>query len=462
MADPLGYIKNRREEAPRKPAGDPPSGFGEDDASLSRTRLEIQAGRCIDCGAPFCEIQGCPAHNRIPDWIGMVYSGKWRTALDMLHATNNFPEITGRVCPAYCEPACILSIGHEPVTIRQIELRIAERGWAEGWIAPETGTLRTGRRVAVIGSGPAGLAAAQQLNRSGHAVTVYERDDRIGGILRYGIPDFVLDKKILDRRIGQLAAEGVSFETRVDVGVDLSIGYLKRSFDLTLVIIGSRQPRDLVIPGRELTGIVPAMEFLTLQNRAVAGEFSPDESPFFARGRNVAVIGGGEIGNCCVETCRRQGAAGLTLVEISPSGRDSDNIALSWPLGDAHSERPGHPDGCGIFRGMTVDRFVGDGGSVSGCILSGTGTEPAGEGEQLLKADMVILALDSPRVESGPLIRNLELETDERGNIRVDADYRTTSPGIFAAGSCVLGDSPIVRAIAEGRKAAAAVNRYLS
>ena len=472
MADPFGFIKYQREESPRPRDKDLSRGFRETGFPLRPHRLEHQAERCIDCGIPFCEIQGCPARNRIPDWIAMAGHDKWKEALELLHSTNNFPEFTGRLCPASCETACILSIGHTPVTIRRIELEIAERGWKEGWVVPEPPLFHTGKKIAVVGSGPSGLAAAQQLVRAGHTVTVFDRDDRVGGILRYGIPDFVLEKWVLDRRIDQMIGEGAYFETSVNVGVDLSIGYLRRTFDVVIVLTGSRIPRDIQIPGRELSGIHYALEFLSRQNRRTAGDNLPDDTALHAGGKRVTVIGGGETGEYCVETIRLQGASEIVQLDIAPE-TEPGNERLAWPFASENrAVAPSPDDGCVRLRGLLTREFSGKDGAVNGLVL-----EPAAAGASVetspvlreitgggfaLDTDMVILALGFAHVERGPLVSNLSLETDEKGNLLVDEKFMTSSAGVFAGGDCVLGGTSVIWAINQGRRVAEAVDRYLS
>ncbi len=466
MADPFGYLKHQRKEFAR----DEEIAGGNSRQVLSASHTELQAGRCIDCGTPFCEILGCPAMNRIPDWIGMVNSRKWRTALHMLHARNNFPEITGRVCPAPCESACILSISHEPVTIRQIECEIAECGWESGWIVPEPPTAPSGRRVAIIGSGPAGLAAAQQLARKGHAVTVYEREDRMGGILRYGIPDFLLDKRMLERRISQLSAEGIIFESRVDAGIDLSIGYLMRSFDAVLVIERSGMPIDPDLPGREYHGIIQAMDFLTMQNRVVAGDISTDDNPVSARGKKVMVIGDGELAAYCVETARRQGAAEITVVEIPVSSAEVSGRRFLWPMAADASETAAGVGKRSTITGMTVEKFSGDNGSLTGCRLKRVEKLPANtpnrkhvepEADTLaLPVDMAILALGFCSNDSGPQFRNLFRETEKADTPLLKKTRDSTSRRVFTASDAVMGGVPVILAIANGRNVAESIDRY--
>ena len=428
---------------------------------LSPDRLDHQAERCMDCGIPFCEVYGCPAGNRIPDWITMVSLGKWRTALDLLHSTNNFPEITGRLCEAPCEAACVLSINFSPVTVKQIELQIAERGWREGWIVPEPAPFRTGKKIAVVGSGPAGLAAAQQLVRSGHGVAIFDRESRVGGILRYGIPDFALEKPALDRRIDQLIGEGVTLETGVDVGADLSIHYFRRTFDVVVITTGSRKPRDVIVPGRSLGGVHFAMDFLIQQNRRVAGEYIPEDQVVSGKGARVAVIGGGEAGAYCIAACRRNGASDIVQIELKPAPAPDQTIPR-WPdmPEEHHASDPLSEARTRLF-GAGVDRFIGNEGNVSGIVIKTAEDRSAELRTETVAADLVLLALGFEHAEQGSLVRKLSLETDEKGNLKMNDRFMTSAEAVFAAGDCVLGGSSVVQAIARGRRVAEAVNRYL-
>ncbi|MEW6355451.1 MAG: glutamate synthase subunit beta [Planctomycetota bacterium] len=473
MGKPKGFLEYARKDPHKRPIGERVQDYREIEQPLSLEELREQAARCMDCGVPSCHAYGCPLSNRIPDFNDMVFKGQWQRALDLLHAKNNFPEITGRICPALCEAACTLSINQKAVSIRQIELQIIERGWREGWIQPQPAEQKTGRRVAIIGSGPASLAAAQQLARMGHDVTVFEKADRVGGILRYGIPDFKLEKRILDRRLEQLRAEGVKFEMNVDAGVDLSAGYLQRTFDAILIAAGARVPRDLDIPGRNLKGIHFALDFLVQQNRRNAGDAIPKDVEITAMRKAVVVIGGGDTGSDCVGTCIRQGAKGVTQIELLPqpaSDRLEDNPWPTWPLILRTSSS--HEEGCERMWSIITKEFVGENGAAKklSCIrIEWSGPDESGRSsfkeipgsEFDLKVDLVLLALGFLRVEHGPLIRDLGVETDQRGNIRVDEAHMTNVPGVFAAGDSVLGASLVVRAISLGRKAAEGLDRYL-
>jgi len=434
--------------------------------------LKDQAARCMDCGVPSCHSFGCPLANRIPDWNDLVYRGKWQKALDLLHATNNFPEITGRICPAPCEAACTLDISKNPVTIRQLELQIIENGWQQGWIKPQPPLEKTGKRVAIIGSGPAGLAAAQQLARMGHDVVVFEKDNRIGGLLRYGIPDFKLDKKILDRRLEQLRQEGVQFRTDVAVGEDISARYLRKMFHAICITMGAGQPRDLAVPGRGFENVHFAMEYLKQQNQINAGDSLKSQRIITARDKIVAVIGGGDTGSDCVGTAVRQGAKEVHQFEIlpqPPQERPGDTPWPNWPRILRTSSS--HQEGChrhwsvmtkklsGIevrvsqLHGIQVN-WVQDGSSWKVQEIPGT--------EFTLDVDLVLLAMGFVHVQHNKLVEDLALALDDKGNIKTDSNYMTSIPGVFAAGDAIKGASLVVHAIHLGRQAAEAIDRYLT
>jgi len=491
MGKPDGFLVYERCDAPKRPVAERIRDFAEIEQRLPVRQLENQAARCMDCGVPYCHTFGCPVKNVIPDWNDMVYRKHWRQALDLLHATNNLPEVTGRVCPAPCEAACTLAINQPAVSIRQIELQIVEHGWERGWIQPEPAPFRTGRKVAVIGSGPTGLAAAQQLARAGHETVVFEKADRPGGILRYGIPDFKLEKWVIDRRIEQMRAEGVVFETGVEAGLDISVRYMRRTFDAVLIAAGARTPRDLAVPGRDLDGIHFAMTFLTQQNRRNAekdsrslpseGPSSAEEAPgvlprdaaIWARDRRVVVIGGGDTGADCVGTARRQGAREIVQLELlpkPPAERPPDNPWPTWPRTLRSSSS--HEEGCTRFWSVATREFVGQEGRVSKlrCVklrwsepdAAGRATFQEVPGSEFeVEADLVLLAMGFVRVEHGPLIEDFGLEVTDRGSLAVDPRFMTTAEGVFAAGDSVLGASLVVRAIDLGRQAAAAINRFL-
>ncbi|HEX9205583.1 MAG TPA: glutamate synthase subunit beta [Candidatus Deferrimicrobiaceae bacterium] len=474
MVKPTGFLEFDREDPPHRSVEDRVRDFREIEELLPESRLQQQAARCMDCGIPFCHAYGCPVKNRIPDWNDMVHRNQWRRALELLHATCNLPEITGRVCPAPCETACTLAINLPAVTIRHIELQIVEHGWREGWIRPEKPEYRTGRRVAVIGSGPAGLPAAQQLARRGHEVVVFEKADRIGGLLRYGIPDFKLEKWVIDRRLEQMREEGVVFETGVNAGVDVSAGYLRRTFDAIVLATGATVPRDLPIPGRELAGIHFAMDFLTGQNRASAGDTIPAGERISATGKHVVVVGGGDTGSDCIGTSRRQGAASITQIELLPQPPENRAPRNPWPLWPVVLRTSSsQEEGCERVWSVQTRAFSGEGGRVRKleCVkLDWSEPDAAGRrtfreipgSEFSIPADLVLLAMGFVHVEHGPLVRDLGVSTDPRGNLVVDGTLHTSVPGVFGAGDSVVGASLVVRAIDLGRLAADGVDRYLS
>jgi NAD(P)H-dependent glutamate synthase small subunit len=472
MANPTGFRTESREEAPKRPVAERVKDHREVEERLPLEKLEKQASRCMDCGIPFCHMYGCPLGNLIPDFNDLVYRKQWRKALELLHARNPFPEITGRICPALCEAACTLSVGHEPVTIRQIEMEIVERGWENGWIAPQPAAHRSGKRVAVIGSGPAGLAAAQWLARRGHRVVVFEKAEKPGGILRYGIPDFKLEKRFLDRRLEQLQAEGVVFETGVEAGADISARYLRKSFDAILLAAGARIPRDLNVPGRELDGMYQALDFLTQQNRINMGEEVAGER-ISAEGKDVVVIGGGDTGADCIGTCRRQGAREITQIELlpePPADRPADNPWPTWPR--ILRESSSHKEGCERLWSIGTKEFLGKKGKVEKlhCVKLDWSKGPNGnwtfreiEGTDFeISAQLVLLAMGFVHVEHGPLVKDLGLQTDARGNIVSDEEGKTAVSGVFVAGDAASGASLVVRAMDSGIKAARALDASLA
>jgi glutamate synthase (NADPH/NADH) small chain len=474
MGKPTGFLEQRREAIPHRPVAERLRDWREVQADFSDEQAKRQAARCMDCGVPFCN-NGCPLGNVIPDWNDLVYRDRWREALDRLHSTNNFPEFTGLVCPAPCEAACVLGINDDPVTIKQIEWEISRRGWEEGWIRPVLPERRTGRSVAVVGSGPAGLAAAQQLARAGHGVTVFERSDRIGGLLRYGIPEFKLEKRLIDPRLEQMRAEGVSFQTGVHVGVDLSASELRRSFDAVLLCLGSEQPRDLPIPGRELRGIHYAMEFLTQQNKRNAGDHFAPEEEILANGRDVVVLGGGDTGSDCVGTSHRQGAKSVTSIELLERPPDQRSPSTPWPLWPlVFRTSSSHAEGGKREFAVMTKRFEGRGGRVERlhCVrlewgeADASGRPPRMQeipgSEFVVPADLVLLAAGFVHPIHEGLVTDLGVRLDPRGNVMADTDaFATSEPGIFSAGDCRRGQSLVVWALWEGREAARAVDRYL-
>ena len=430
-------------------------------------KLREQAARCMDCGIPFCHT-GCPLTNIIPDWNDLVYKGRWKDALKVLHSTNNFPDFTGRICPAPCEAACVLGINNDPVTIKQIEKTIAERGFEEGWIVPEPPAVRSGKKVAVIGSGPAGMAAAQQLNRAGHWVTLFEKSDRIGGLLRYGIPDFKLEKRVVERRVGQMEAEGIVFKTGVHAGVDIPAQDLRKEFDAICIAIGSTRPRDLPVPGRELKGVHFAMEFLPQQNRRVSGLPVDPAVSITATGKRVVIIGGGDTGADCLGTSHRQQAASVHQFELLPEPPPARSPSTPWPLWPMMLRSESSHEEGGIRQwSMNTKRFTGDeNGNVKklhGVRLEWAGSKfteiPGSEFE--LDADLVLLAMGFLGPVQEGLVKDLGLELDQRQNIKTGPDYMSSLPGVFAAGDARRGQSLVVWALAEGRKAARAIDQYL-
>jgi glutamate synthase (NADPH/NADH) small chain len=432
--------------------------------------LKSQASRCMNCGIPYCH-NGCPVNNIIPDWNHLVYEGDWKNALEVLHSTNNFPEFTGRICPAPCEAACTLNIIDQPVTIKSIECAIVDKGWENGWIVPQVAPHKTGKSVAVVGSGPAGLAASQQLARAGHSVTLFENNDRIGGLMRYGIPDFKMEKHLINRRMVQMEAEGVSFRTSVEVGVHVSVESLKENFDAVVLAGGAEDPRPLNIPGFELPGVRFAMEFLTQQNKRVAGDDEIRAAPrgsLTATGKHVIVIGGGDTGSDCVGTSNRQGAASVTQLEIMPKPPEKEDKALSWPNWPLKLRTStSHDEGAVREFAVLTKRVVGENGVVTGleCVrvewVGGKMVEVAGS-EFTLKADLILLAMGFVGPRKQGLIDQAGVDLDARGNVLADTfSYRTSDEKIFACGDMRRGQSLVVWAIREGRQAARAVDEAL-
>jgi len=473
VADQTGFLKYSRELPRRRPVEVRIQDWREVYEDFPPDHARTQAARCMDCGVPFCH-NGCPLGNLIPEWNDLVYRDDWREAAERLHATNNFPEFTGRLCPAPCEPACVLGINADPVTIKQVEVEIADRAWTEGWTAPQLPAEHTGRSVAVVGSGPAGLAAAQQLTRAGHDVTVFERDDRIGGLLRYGIPEFKMEKWVLDQRIEQMRAEGTGFLPSYEVGRDISGDELRTAYDAVLLAGGATVPRDLPVPGRELTGIYPAMDYLVPANRVQEGDLA--ESPISAAGRDVVIIGGGDTGADCLGTAHRQRARSVTQLEIlprPPAHRAETTPWPTWPL--MYRTTSAHEEGGERVFAVNTVRFVpGDSptgsGAVAGLVLvaveqqgsDGRPTFVPIEGtEHELPAQLVLLAMGFLGPQRTGLLEQLGVALDARGNVARSAEWATNVPGVFVAGDMGRGQSLIVWAIAEGRAAAAAVDRYL-
>lgn len=432
--------------------------------------LRAQASRCMNCGIPYCH-NGCPVNNIIPDWNHLVYEGDWQNALEVLHSTNNFPEFTGRICPAPCEASCTLNIIDQPVTIKSIECAIVDKGWEQGWITAQPPARRTGKSVAVVGSGPAGLAAAQQLARAGHSVTVFEKSDRIGGLLRYGIPDFKLEKHLINRRAVQMEAEGVEFRTSAEVGVTVSVNSLKENFDAIVLSGGAEEPRRLEIPGAELPGVRLAMEFLTQQNKRNAGDDELRAAPrgsLLATGKHVVVIGGGDTGSDCVGTSNRQGAASVTQIEIMPKPPEHEDKALTWPDWPMKLRTStSHDEGCERDWAILTKRVASENGQVTGldCVrvewIDGQMREVA-DSAFTLKADLILLAMGFTGPRKPGLLDQAAVDLDARGNVFADTfSYRTSDPQIFACGDMRRGQSLVVWAIREGRQAARAVDEAL-
>ena len=467
MGDVQGFLKHQRELPARRPVDDRLGDWREVYLPIAEDTLKTQASRCMDCGIPFCN-EGCPLGNLIPDWNDLVYRDHWQAAIERLHATNNFPEFTGRLCPAPCEAACVLGINQDPVTIKQVEVSIIDRAWDEGWVTPVLPSAQTGKRVAVVGSGPAGLAAAQQLTRAGHAVTVFERDDRIGGLLRYGIPQFKMEKHHLDRRLAQMEAEGTGFRAGVDVGVDLSVEQLRAEHEAIVLAGGATTARDLGIPGRELDGIHQAMEFLPWSNRAQEGDMEVAEVPISAEGRKVVIIGGGDTGADCLGTSHRHGASSVHQFEIMPRPGDERPAANPWPTWPMmFRTSSAHEEGGERVFSVNTRAFLGDDqGRVRALqaheveFVDGRFQEVEGS-EFELETDLVLLAMGFVGPEQDGLLTEFGVELTDRGNVARDDDYATSQQDVWVCGDMGRGQSLIVWAIAEGRACAAAVDAHL-
>ena len=469
MAEIKGFLKYKRKKTAYRPIEERITDFKEVELALTPDDIIQQAARCMDCGIPFCHGVGCPLGNNIPEFNDMIYKGQWQKACELLHSTNNFPEITARVCPAPCETACTLAINDEPVFIRQIEYQIVERGFDQGWIKPIIAKEKTGKKVAVIGSGPAGLAAAQQLARAGHSVVVFEKDEKIGGLLRYGIPDFKLEKYIIDRRLAQLAAEGVEFQTGVDVGKDISAHYLKKMFDCICITAGAGQPRDLAVTGRGYENVVFAWDYLVQQNKICAGE-KLEGKTISAKDKTVIVIGGGDTGSDCVGTVRRQGAKKIYQLEILPKPPDNRPPDTPWPMWPRIMRTSSsHEEGCERLWGVKTTKLSGAETSVSelhGCQVEWIKTNKGWNIRELqgtefvIKTDLVILAMGFLHVNHEGLVKSLQLKLDENGNIAIN-NFQSSKADVFAAGDSVLGSSLVVKAIDSGRRAAEQIDKWL-
>ena len=470
MGKVTGFLEIQRKKWPTRPVDERLRDWKEVYLPYPEPDLKKQAARCMDCGIPFCH-QGCPLGNIIPDWNDLVYKDQWQDAIRRLHATNNFPEWTGRLCPAPCEGSCVLGINDDAVTIKAVEVTIIERAFENGWVAAQAPAVRTGKRVAVVGSGPAGLAAADQLNRAGHWVTVFEKSDRIGGLLRYGIPEFKMEKRFLDRRLALMEKEGVSFRANADVGGALPVAELRRDFDAIVLACGAGAPRDLPVPGRELGGIHFAMDFLPLQNKRCEGDVIPDDQFIDAKGKHVIIIGGGDTGADCLGTVHRQGAASVHQFELlprPPDTRGADNPWPQWP--NIFRVSSAHEEGGERVYAVSTQRFVGENGRVKA--LEAVNVDMVREGgrldfkpvagtERTYAADLVLLAMGFLGPERQGPIQALGLKLTERGNVARDANWMTNVPGVFTCGDMQRGQSLIVWAIAEGRSAARGVDLYL-
>jgi glutamate synthase (NADPH/NADH) small chain len=471
MGKITGFLEHKREKQPYRPVENRLKDWNQVMAPWPVAPLREQASRCMDCGIPFCH-EGCPLGNLIPDWNDLVYRDQWLEAIERLHATNNFPEFTGTLCPAPCEGSCVLGINDDPVTIKAVELAIIDKAWENGWIKPMIAEKRTGKKVAVVGSGPAGLAAAQQLARAGHEVTVFERSDRIGGLLRYGIPEFKMEKHQLDRRLDQMRAEGVKFEVNAHIGVDVSAKKLQDGFDAILLAGGASAPRDLPIPGRDFNGIHFAMDYLSLQNRKCEGDRIPDQDFISAQGKHVVIIGGGDTGADCLGTANRQGALSVHQLEILPKPprtRAADNPWPQWP--QIYRVSSAHEEGVERVYSVSTKRFLDDGrGNVKELELikvelklsdGRTSLEEIPGTEFRLSCDLALLAMGFVGPEKSGMLEQFGVKLTERGNVARDQDWMTSVKGVFTAGDMQRGQSLIVWAIAEGRSAARGIDKYL-
>ena len=464
MGKVTGFLEVDRRDRKYKPAADRVRNFKEFVIPLGDAETQNQASRCMDCGIPFCH-NGCPVNNQIPDWNDLVYNGDWKSAIDNLHSTNNFPEFTGRICPAPCEASCTLNITDEPVTIKTIECAIVDKAWEMGWINPQIPQTKTGKKVAIIGAGPAGLAAAQQLARQGHDVNLYEKNSKAGGLLRYGIPDFKMEKHHIDRRIEQMELEGVTFHFNQNIGKDSDINEIIQKYDAVILTGGSEKPRDLPIQGRDLDGIHFAMDFLPMQNRANSLEINDNEKTISANGKHVVVIGGGDTGSDCIGTSFRQGALSVTQLEIMPEPPEKENKALTWPNWPLKM-RTSSSQAEGALRDFSVmtDSFTGVDGRLTAlnCIRVDNSMKKIANSDFEIKADLVLLAMGFIHPVHEGLVKNSGVELNDRGNVNAnDFDYQTNKEKVFVAGDMRRGQSLVVWAIREGRQAAHSVDKFL-
>ena len=466
MAKTTGFLEYPRETPHRRPILQRVNDWFEVYQDFPVPKVQEQAARCMDCGVPFCHT-GCPVNNLIPDWNDLVWKGHWREALRQLHATNNFPEFTGRICPAPCEAACVLGINDDPVSIKVVEQNIIDRGFAEGWVVPEPAGRKTGKKVGIVGSGPAGLAAAQQLARAGHSVVVFDKHDRIGGLLRYGIPDFKMEKHVLDRRLDQLVAENIDFRPNINVGVDITGEQLLEGFDAVLLATGAEQPREIPIPGRDLKGIHLAMDYLTQQNKRIAGDLIPESERISAEGKRVIIIGGGDTGADCLGTAHRQKAASVHQLQINPIPPSERHHSTPWPMWPLQLRiEAAHEEGGVREWSVMTTHFSGDeDGNVQKLHCVRVGPKPARErvpdSEFYLDADLVLVAIGFSGPVRNGLLEQLKVTFDKSGNIHVDENYMTEIPGVFSAGDSRRGQSLVVWAIREGREAAQHIDSFL-
>ena len=464
MGKVTGFLEIDRHDRKYKPASDRIRNYKEFVIPLGDAETKSQAARCMDCGIPFCHT-GCPVNNQIPDWNDLVYSGNWEQASANLHSTNNFPEFTGRICPAPCEASCTLNITDEPVTIKTIECAIVDKAWQNGWIKPMVSTEKTGKNIAIIGSGPAGLAAAQQLARQGHSVDVYEKNSKAGGLLRYGIPDFKMEKHHIDRRVEQMQAEGVTFHFEKNIGIDLSMADIEKNYDAIILSGGSEKPRDLPIEGRDLSGIHFAMDFLPLQNKVISYEISENEKSITANGKHVVVIGGGDTGSDCIGTSFRQGALSVTQLEIMPEPPEKENKQMTWPYWPLKM-RTSSSQAEGAMRDFSVltESFEGSDGILTGlnCIRVDDNLKKIDNSAFKIKADLVLLAMGFVHPIHEGLLKQIGVTLNDRGNVQANEnDYMTNINKIFVAGDMRRGQSLVVWAIREGRQVAHSVDKYL-